>query len=212
MDGAAQQPAVDSLDIEEQHLFWIDNEPAPFVPGGPPAWHSYDYVAPDGDSFATLPILGVPSDIASSEHVKLKGATDTRTCFNCGGDHVLSECPFRRDYRVIAANRAAFTAQKQTLGNGAERGKVGGDGTERDQMLAYVNTFKPGRASQNLRVALGLREHELCLDWPELPFYRTMLIWGYPPGWLAQLGELGNLDTPRGQQADSPTTQILSRQ
>lgn len=85
-------------------------------------------------------------------------------CWNCGGDHSLRDCKEVRDINQINKSKQAFMKTK------SERYHL-----DVDQKFSHL---VPGRISEELREALGLRKREL----PQY-IYR-MRIYGYPPGWL----------------------------
>lgn len=95
------------------------------------------------------------------------------SCFNCNGNHNLSECPEPRDPRRIAQNRKAHQNSAANSSRFFEEGKREG--------------IVPGLPSPALRNALGLRKDEV----PEY-IYRLREL-GYPPGWLrhAEIRESG---------------------
>lgn len=94
---------------------------------------------------------------------KLSGNT---TCFNCDGNHTLRECPLPRDHKRINRSRnnmANKTSSRYhlTLDN-------------------KYSKFKPGRISDELKVALGLSRKSLPIH-----IYR-MRVCGYPVAWLKE--------------------------
>ncbi|KAK0416888.1 hypothetical protein QR680_012736 [Steinernema hermaphroditum] len=99
-------------------------------------------------------------------------------CFNCEGDHVLANCHEPRDNEKIrlAANKFKRESTGGTPRNSRETGSAGG---------SYGNTkFRPGRISNKLRAALGLRSDDIP-SW----IYRMRrlgFIDGYPPSYLKQ--------------------------
>ncbi|XP_063238930.1 zinc finger CCHC domain-containing protein 8 homolog isoform X2 [Bacillus rossius redtenbacheri] len=90
------------------------------------------------------------------------------TCFNCHGSHSLRDCPKPRNQLNINRNRRDFVAA-----TGKQTGRYH---VEEDQKYS---SFAPGRISDDLRRALGLRRNELPRH-----VYRMRQL-GYPPGWLA---------------------------
>lgn len=88
------------------------------------------------------------------------------SCFNCCGNHNMSECPEPRDPRKIAQNRKAHQNSAANSARFFVEGK-------REGIL-------PGLPSPALRNALGLRSDQV----PEY-IYRLREL-GYPPGWLRQ--------------------------
>lgn len=84
-------------------------------------------------------------------------------CWNCGGDHMLRECPKPRDSNQINRAKNAFIRSK------TERYHLEGD---------KFGHFVPGHISNELREALGVRQREVP------SFIYRMRLYGYPPGWL----------------------------
>ncbi|KAJ8918642.1 hypothetical protein NQ315_013148 [Exocentrus adspersus] len=90
-----------------------------------------------------------------------------QSCFNCSSNHAIKDCPLPKDYTKINAARQKFKAQRQTSRYHLEE----------DQKYSHL---APGKISDKLREALGLRKHQLP------PFIYSMRILGYPPGWLEE--------------------------
>lgn len=107
-------------------------------------------------------VLNNESDepVKKDEDDKPKGV-----CWNCAGNHSLRECTEPRDY--VAINKARKEFQQS---NKSERYHL-----EADQKFSQ---FMPGKISESLRQALGLRSRELPL------YIYKMRLYGYPPGWL----------------------------
>lgn len=88
-------------------------------------------------------------------------------CFNCGKNHALKDCPEPKDFTRINNARNKMKGQKNPSRYHMED----------DQKYGHI---KPGKISNALREALGLRKNQL-------PGYvYTMRILGYPPGWLEE--------------------------
>ncbi|CAD7077165.1 unnamed protein product [Hermetia illucens] len=85
-------------------------------------------------------------------------------CFNCSGSHALKDCPQPKNHQRINKAKKMLYATK------TERYHV-----DIEQRYAHI---KPGRISDALRKAMGLKKHEIP------PFIYKMRILGYPPGWL----------------------------
>ncbi|KAJ8964580.1 hypothetical protein NQ314_004884 [Rhamnusium bicolor] len=90
-----------------------------------------------------------------------------QTCFNCDNNHAIKDCPLPKDFAKINAARQKFKAQKQTSRYHLEE----------DQKYGHL---VPGKISDKLREALGLRKNQLP------PFIYHMRLLGYPPGWLEE--------------------------
>ncbi|CAL2030033.1 unnamed protein product [Caenorhabditis brenneri] len=113
-------------------------------------------------------------DTNPTEEPQNKRRRAANLCFNCRGEHSISQCPEPKDFAAIRKNKAEFLSEKQTVqnGNGGRISKI----TEQDAK------FKPGRLSQNLRSALNLGPDDIP-EW----IYRMRRMGfhgGYPPGYL----------------------------
>ncbi|CAH1801702.1 unnamed protein product [Owenia fusiformis] len=108
--------------------------------------------------------------------VKKKENRPKNECWNCGGDHMLTDCQEPRNQKEISRRRAIFMANQggpvQSLTGKNSKGNF-----ETDPRFA---SFKPGEISENLRGALGLRDIEVP------PWIYQMRMMGYPPGWLKE--------------------------
>ncbi|XP_068240828.1 uncharacterized protein [Palaemon carinicauda] len=113
-------------------------------------------------------VAGVLSDIEYSMDTgkKIQDAKPKKTCFNCLGDHNFQECPEPSNPQRIAANR-----KKQ------KSSRISSVRYHEDCDNKY-SQYQPGRISESLREALGLRYGELPIH-----IYRMRYL-GYPPGWL----------------------------
>ncbi|XP_047498063.1 zinc finger CCHC domain-containing protein 8 homolog isoform X4 [Penaeus chinensis] len=97
---------------------------------------------------------------------KINDALPKMSCFNCMGDHSVSECPKPQDMQRIAANRKKHNVTR------VPNVRYHEDGENK------YGHFQPGKFSENLRYALGLRPNQLPV------FIYRMRVLGYPPGWL----------------------------
>ncbi|XP_064120055.1 zinc finger CCHC domain-containing protein 8-like isoform X3 [Macrobrachium nipponense] len=115
-------------------------------------------------------VAGVLSDIEYNMDTgkKIQDAKPKKTCFNCLGDHNFQECPEPSNPQRIAANR-----KKQ------KSSRISSMRYHEDCDNKY-GQFQPGKISENLREALGLRYGELPIH-----IYRMRYL-GYPPGWLKE--------------------------
>ncbi|KAK3876148.1 hypothetical protein Pcinc_019030 [Petrolisthes cinctipes] len=93
-------------------------------------------------------------------------ARPRRTCFNCDGDHNLSECSKPYDAARVTTNRKKYQSTRPS------------NVRYHEDCENKYGQFQPGRLSYNLRHALGLRGNQLPL------FVYRMRVLGYPPGWL----------------------------
>lgn len=89
-------------------------------------------------------------------------------CFNCMGDHMISDCKEPKDYRRINKNRKSFQSRQPVT---SARYHV------EEQKFGHI---QPGQApSKALRKALGLRDDRYLP-----PYIYQMRKLGYPPAWL----------------------------
>lgn len=88
-------------------------------------------------------------------------------CWNCGGDHNMRDCKEKRDPNAISRAKQQF-AQKPK----SERYHL-----DAEQRYSHLT---PGKVSDGLRQALGLRSRELPL------YVYKMRLYGYPQGWLEE--------------------------
>ncbi|KAN0063293.1 hypothetical protein ACQY0O_004457 [Thecaphora frezii] len=135
-----------------------------------------------------------------------------RLCFNCREPgHRLSSCPHPRDSATIRQSRDEFNAEKEEkIANGGGEGGAGemhGRLHEHlsavGQQLEWMQTVIPGKPSNELLHALGLVGTDNgASDGPPStspgqggggarhalrpPYLYQMLVWGYPPGWIAE--------------------------
>ncbi len=94
------------------------------------------------------------------------------SCFNCGGDHMIADCPKPKDFAAIAKRRREFQ-KSQAAANSSARYHL-------DEPQRFAHLRPGGRPSERLRRALGMREGELA------PYVYRMRELGYPPGWLRE--------------------------
>ncbi|CAI4231210.1 unnamed protein product [Auanema sp. JU1783] len=95
-------------------------------------------------------------------------------CFNCGGDHPVTNCPEPKDANRI---REAQQARREQV-----RARTDNQRYHEDDKK--VEKFRPGRISNSLRSALGIGTDDIP-EW----IYRMRkmgFIDGYPPGYLKQ--------------------------
>ncbi|XP_069183042.1 zinc finger CCHC domain-containing protein 8 isoform X2 [Procambarus clarkii] len=97
---------------------------------------------------------------------KINDARPKKRCFNCSGDHNLSDCPHPQDAATIATNR------KKHINTRGPNVRYHEDSENK------FGHFQPGKISEALRHALGLKHNQLPL------FIYRMRVLGYPPGWL----------------------------
>ena len=103
------------------------------------------------------------------ENAKDSGSSSKSTCWNCEGDHMITDCPKPRDPKTIAKNRKEFMKNQP-----ASTARYHIDEPQRFGHLA------PGLPSRKLAQALGLQKDQL----PSYVYRMREL--GYPPGWLKE--------------------------
>lgn len=139
-------------------------------------------------------ITGVLSDIEYSMLTgnKIKDPKPKKTCFNCLGDHNVNECPDPPDFQKIAVNRKKIMSTR-----------VSNVRYHEDSDNKY-GQLQPGKISDTLRHALGMRQDELPMY-----IYRMRYL-GYPPGWLKE-AEVRQADMKMydgtGQSVSHPDTE-----
>lgn len=98
-------------------------------------------------------------------HQRSSGSNSKNICFNCDKDnHQLRDCPEPRNMRKINKARNDFGKKNEMRYH---------DNEEYASMV-------PGKISDELREALGLRENEIPLH-----VYK-MRLFGYPPAWIEE--------------------------
>ena len=107
---------------------------------------------------------------SKSENVPKNGKSSfTNSCFNCLGNHIISECKEPKDYKRINKNRRSFQSRQ---GVTSARYHV-----EEGQKFAHI---QPGQCpSKSLLKALGLKDERYLP-----PYIYQMRKLGYPPAWL----------------------------
>ncbi|CAB3403288.1 unnamed protein product [Caenorhabditis bovis] len=112
-------------------------------------------------------LLGEAKDLnENSKKKKFK-----KICFNCRGEHNISDCPRPKSAKRIQQNRLEITEDLR------RRHSQYGRYTDK-----HIGKFTPGSISTTLREALGIGENEI----PEY-IYRMRhmgFVKGYPPGYL----------------------------
>lgn len=149
--------------------------------------HTVNFMTVDGIEENIFMIDTLPTDAPNNTEIPdyksgfeqvLMCATDTdadksggddklkSNCWNCGGDHNLRDCKQPRDSAQISKAKQIFMKQ----GTRAERYHL-----DLDQKFGHL---VPGKISDELRHALGLKKRELPM------YIYRMRLFGYPPGWL----------------------------
>ncbi|KAK7074155.1 Zinc finger CCHC domain-containing protein 8 [Halocaridina rubra] len=115
-------------------------------------------------------IAGILADIEYSMDTgkKINDARPKKTCFNCLGDHNITDCSEPHDPRRIAVNRKTYMNSRNN------------NVRYHEDCENKYGQFQPGKISDRLREALGLRRSDLPIY-----IYRMRCL-GYPPGWLKE--------------------------
>ena len=144
--------------------FCIDRLGLPLLQENPSISESWSIPVYEQVFFSALPAV---DDDGRKVFIKQKRA---KCCFNCLGDHTVSECDRPRDQAKIDSNRQEFLS------------KFGGspvsDSRYHQGEQERFREFKPGVISENLREALMIQKEDLP------PYIYKMRHLGYPPGYL----------------------------
>lgn len=144
--------------------FCIDRLGLPLLEQNPSISESWSIPVYEQVFFSALPVV---DDDGRKVFVRQKR---TKCCFNCLGDHTVSECNKPRDQARINLNRQEFLS------------KFGGspvsDSRYHQGEQERFKEFKPGVISENLREALMMQKEDLP------PYIYKMRDLGYPPGYL----------------------------
>ena len=137
-------------------------------------------------------VLPVVDDDGRKVFVKQKR---TKHCFNCLGDHTVSECDRPRDQARINSNRQEF--MKKFGGSPISDSRYHQGEQER------FKDFKPGIISDSLREALMIPKEDLP------PYIYRMRDLGYPPGYLKSnkslllmYGKEGEIQNSYGEEGE----------
>ncbi|KAK4333613.1 hypothetical protein RTBOTA2_002315 [Rhodotorula toruloides] len=202
----ASSAAMD--DESEPPLFLVTASPSAIVDDSHYAsfglGFSYDYASSSNSQLHILGEARTPSPPLNTAEPGGLGTTlnhllPSRACFNCGSsDHSLSSCPFHYDREAIAENRALYVSRRSALSllsrSGTTTPKRLTDGpppvSEREKFLEYLERFKPGAVSDELRRALGRAPRAGATTTEKWPWMGRILEWGYPRGWTMLEGEV----------------------
>ncbi|RNA12978.1 zinc finger CCHC domain-containing 8 [Brachionus plicatilis] len=155
-------------------------------------------------------LLGLPfhEDNALAETLRIK--RPRLECFNClATNHRVDECPVRRDDERIKIHRKIFTSQSVQAQEQSELFSTRYTSDSKDN-----RGFEPGKISDALRQALGVKSNQLP------PYIYLMRELGYPAGWLLEAKvtrsdlELVNdsmkEEIPQGDQVEYDEEKIFS--
>lgn len=156
MENSVQIVEIQSNDNED-NIFMVDTFPTD---------NTNETEIPDYNSSA-IDVLNneelITKDGDADDGSKPRGGN----CWNCGGDHTMKDCKEKRDQAAISRAKAQFMQKTRV-----ERYHL-----DNEQKYSHL---VPGKISNNLREALGLRSRELPL------FIYKMRLYGYPDGWLEE--------------------------
>lgn len=123
-------------------------------------------------------MLGLPFTEDNSLGETLRIKRPHQECFNCLAlSHRVTDCPIKIDDERIRLHRSLFTAQSQQA---LDQAHLFSTRYTADQDEHGNGKFKPGKISDELKSALGIRHHQLP------PFVYRMREVGYPVGWLIE--------------------------
>ncbi|XP_045127669.1 zinc finger CCHC domain-containing protein 8 homolog isoform X1 [Portunus trituberculatus] len=131
-------------------------------PVGPP---SFLDVVPSYDSDYSGVLTDVEFSMLTGK--KINDARPKQSCFNCQGDHGISQCTLPLNQSRISVNRKKRMASRMSV-------------RYHEDCENKYGQYQPGKISESLRYALGLRKNQLPL------YIYRMRVLGYPPGWLKE--------------------------
>lgn len=204
-------PAASDCSLEsgewdgQEQCFYFDRHPTAYESFDPEqSFEGYMHVfsrPPTDDAAGSILGTHAPGncdDTPAEEHRRHVRAE--RLCFNCGEPgHAVPQCPLPRDRERIRQSRLEFE-QNKTLRSGDSEinayARLHEQVASAQQRLQWLDEFVPGQPSTELIRALTWdaasatddrddREAELHAPTLDLPHLRNMLVWGYPPGWIA---------------------------
>ncbi|XP_046569788.1 LOW QUALITY PROTEIN: zinc finger CCHC domain-containing protein 8-like [Haliotis rubra] len=155
------------------HLFLVDTRGWPLVNLNPSLTDGWE--VPRYEQLFEEPL---PVEEDGDKPQGKKAGRPKPSCFNCGGEHMMSECQAPKDYNRIKAKRREFMDKNSPL-YGSQENEVcilSSNKVVQDRF----SQFKPGVLSKELREAMGLGPRQLPLH-----IYRMRML-GYPPGWLKE--------------------------
>ncbi|XP_077556655.1 zinc finger CCHC domain-containing protein 8 homolog isoform X1 [Haemaphysalis longicornis] len=161
-DPPAKRQKQEEEDISGGDLFFFDKK------GGEtteqPPLYTADFISPEDEA-------------AANEREPENKPQPSFECFNCGGGHLLYDCPKELDSARVAQKRREMARERDS-------------GPKKMRYFEYemqCQRFQPGKLSEELLDALDVRRNELPC------FTYKMRVLGYPPGWLkdAEVEESG---------------------
>jgi zinc finger CCHC domain-containing protein 8 len=119
--------------------------------------------------------MGLPF---TEDHASLKIRKPRQECFNCLSiNHRVQECPVKIDEERISIHRNLFTTQSF---HAQEQAQLLSNRYTSDLESKANRGFMPGKISNELREALGLKSNQLP------PYIYIMRQYGYPIGWFLE--------------------------
>ncbi|EKM55026.1 uncharacterized protein PHACADRAFT_208554 [Phanerochaete carnosa HHB-10118-sp] len=118
-----------------------------------------------------------------SEDEIIADGPDARRCFNCGStEHILSDCPERRNRELIALTRQLYDFFKSDWSGPNKR--IHEFEQWKKQRVEWLEMFEPGQIrSAELRDALDIPDGDVG---EYVPWLRNIADIGYPKGWIAE--------------------------
>ncbi|XP_046365702.2 zinc finger CCHC domain-containing protein 8-like [Haliotis rufescens] len=152
------------------HLFLVDTRGWPLVDLNPSLTDGWEI--PRYEQLFEEPL---PVEEDGDKPQGKKAGRPKPSCFNCGGEHMMSDCQEPKDYNRIKAKRREFM-DKNSPSMGPKKMSLSSNKVVKDRF----SQFKPGVMSTELREAMGLGPRQLPMH-----IYRMRML-GYPPGWLKE--------------------------
>jgi len=144
--------------------FYVDRMGAPLLECNPCSTDIWSIPSYEQTFLKALPI------VEESLNIRVK---QMRRCFNCDGDHNMTECPEPKDQAKINLNRQQFSANKNNA-----------PAQQDDELDERFKHFKPGEISVALEEAL-----DISLEKQLPPYIYKMRVMGYPPAYLKPMEE-----------------------
>ena len=123
-------------------------------------------------------MLGLPftEDHALADSLRIK--KPRQECFNClSSAHSVRDCPIRRNDERIQIHRDIFDSKSM---QSSEQMNLPTNRYTNDLESKAYRGFIPGKISEELKQALGIRSNQLP------PYIYIMRELGYPIGWLIE--------------------------
>ncbi len=224
---------------DEETSFYFDAHPTPYESFDPDqSFEGYRYVfsRPAAGNDAPTSILGASFKAKEGDGQEAKEADKSRErrCFNCGEPgHAVAQCPEPKNRDRIRQSRIEFEESRANQGDDGA-GEINGHArlheqvASAEQRLRWLDEFKPGQPSLALIEALtwddlvGQGDNqqrsedgvigEADTSSPktfDLPHLRSMLIWGYPPGWISAKDPIEQIRQRIQQDSEWESVKVL---